>query len=148
MPVPQVQEKLIAMLYQWEHYTLDNLFEQMCFLIGRGLQDLGLVEGRLTTEAELRRIGYEFCPHHVSHYLGMDVHDTPGVSRRDKLRPGIVVTVEPGIYISRDRKDVPIRYRGIGLRIEDDVLITADGPKVLSRRCPKTLEAVEALFAS
>ncbi|OQR72237.1 putative Xaa-Pro aminopeptidase 3-like [Tropilaelaps mercedesae] len=142
----EVHEKLVAMLYQWDFYTLDDLFEQMCVLIARGLQELAVVDSRVTSEADLRRIGYQFCPHHVSHYLGMDVHDTPLISRKEKLCPGMVVTIEPGIYIPQDNIDVPIRYRGLGVRIEDDVLITKDGPRILSRKCPRTAEAIEALF--
>lgn len=134
-------------MYQWEVYTLDDLFEQMCTQIARGLQDMGIVEPRASSEVELARIGYQFCPHHVSHYLGMDVHDTPSISRKTKLCPGMVVTIEPGIYIPQNRSDVPFRYRGIGIRIEDDVLITKDGPRILSYKCPRTLDQIEALFS-
>ncbi|XP_022704946.1 probable Xaa-Pro aminopeptidase 3 [Varroa jacobsoni] len=143
----EVHEKLISNLYQWEVYTLDDLFEQMCTQIARGLQDMGIVEPRASSEVELARIGYQFCPHHVSHYLGMDVHDTPSISRKTKLCPGMVVTIEPGIYIPQNRSDVPFRYRGIGIRIEDDVLITKDGPRILSYKCPRTLDQIEALFS-
>ncbi|XP_018495231.1 xaa-Pro aminopeptidase 3 [Galendromus occidentalis] len=142
----EVHGKLMLSLYQFEYYTLDDLFEQMCLLIARGLQELGIVDPKLTSEAELRQAGYQFCPHHVSHYLGMDVHDTPLMPRRMKLQKGMVVTVEPGIYIPRKNAKVPMRYRGLGLRIEDDVHLTRDGPRILSAKCPRSLLDIEGLF--
>ncbi len=80
----------------------------------------------------------------------MDVHDVSTYKQGDdwvKLRPGCVLTVEPGIYIAAERDDVPDQYKGIGIRIEDDVLITPDGPDVLTKDCPKTIEAIEMLMA-
>lgn len=92
----------------------------------------------------------EFFMHSTSHWLGMDVHDVGTYKQGDDwvlLRPGCVLTVEPGIYIAADRDDVPEQYKGIGVRIEDDVLITADGPDMLTKDCPKTIEEIEALMA-
>ena len=78
----------------------------------------------------------------------MDVHDTPTILRSEPLRPGMIITVEPGLYISRIDRTVPPEFRGIGVRIEDDVLITASGPEVLSARVPKTVDEVEGLVQS
>lgn len=78
----------------------------------------------------------------------MDTHDTHLVSRGLGLHPGMVVTVEPGIYISADNSEVPERYRGIGIRIEDDVFITENGPEVLTAECPKEVEDIERLMSS
>jgi Xaa-Pro aminopeptidase len=64
-----------------------------------------------------------------------------------KLQSGCVLTVEPGLYIARDRKDVPARFRGIGVRIEDDVLVTKGKPEVLTRDCVKGVQEVEALMS-
>ena len=84
-----------------------------------------------------------FFPHGLSHYLGLDVHD---VGTYGPLRPGNVITVEPGIYIP-PAEDVDPRWWNIGVRIEDDVLITEDGAVVLSAAAPRTVEEIEALMA-
>lgn len=76
--------------------TLDQLFHHMCSLLGKRLQEIGLIPKHLTGN-QLVSAAYTYCPHHVSHYLGMDVHDTGNVSRNIKLQPGMIVTVEPGI---------------------------------------------------
>ena len=94
------------------------------------------------------RLASEYCPHHVAHYLGMDVHDTPTILRSEPLRPGMIITVEPGLYISRSDPKVPPEFRGIGVRIEDDVLITASGPQVLSAGVPKSVQDIEELVLS
>jgi Xaa-Pro aminopeptidase len=89
--------------------------------------------------------------HRTSHWLGMDVHDV-GAYALDKqarpLEPGMVLTVEPGLYVSPDATDVPEALRGIGIRIEDDVLVTADGHEVLTRAIPKEPSDLEALTAA
>lgn len=92
----------------------------------------------------------EFYMHNTSHWLGLDVHDVGDYRHGEewvKLRPGCVLTVEPGLYISKDRKDVPAKYRGIGIRIEDDVLVTNGKPDVLTRNCVKGVEETEELMA-
>ena len=94
------------------------------------------------------RLASEYCPHHVAHYLGMDVHDTPTILRSEPLRPGMIITVEPGLYISKNDLKVPREFRGIGVRIEDDVLITASGPEVLSAGVPKSVQDIEELVLS
>ena len=99
------------------------------------LEQLGLISG----PGELRR----FFPHGVSHYLGLDVHD---VGNYGPLRPGTVITIEPGIYVP-PTEGVDEQWWNIGVRIEDDILITEDGPVVLSKKAPKTIEEIEALMA-
>ena len=92
----------------------------------------------------------EFYMHNTSHWLGLDVHDVGDYRHGEewvKLQPGCVLTVEPGLYIAKDRKDVPARYRGIGIRIEDDVLVTSGKPDVLTGDCVKGVREVEALMA-
>lgn len=101
---------------------------------------------------ELRVLGFNLTrnevhdklyPHHISHYLGLDVHDTPTSSRSQKLRAGMIVTVEPGVYVPHDSA-YPERFRGMGIRIEDDVLVTDDdSPIVLSASAPKEIVDVE-----
>jgi len=82
--------------------------------------------------------------------LGIDVHDVGryyfGQESR-ALEPGVVMTVEPGIYVAPDSTDVPQQYLGIGVRIEDDVVCTANGPRVLTSKVPKAAEEIEVLMA-
>lgn len=116
-----------------------------------GLLDLGLLEGDRdeVLETETYR---NFCPHGSSHWLGLDVHDV-GDQRVDgesrPLEAGMVLTIEPGIYIpdSEIMAGVPAKYRGIGIRIEDDVLITAESREVLTSAAPKSVAAIEATMA-
>jgi Xaa-Pro aminopeptidase len=80
----------------------------------------------------------------------MDVHDVGLYYQEGKarpLQPGMIVTIEPGLYITRDAEGVPDKYRGIGVRIEDDVLITEEGNRVLTGGVPKAVEEIEALMA-
>jgi len=112
--------------------------------LAQGLADLGLVKGSvddiLATNAHKR-----FTIHRAGHWLGVDVHDV-GSYRKDSdwrpFEPGMVVTIEPGIYLADD-DDIPERFRGISVRIEDDVLVTSGDPEVLSASVPKTVKAVE-----
>ena len=83
-------------------------------------------------------------PHHLSHYLGLDVHDTPGRSRKTPLVAGQVVTVEPGIYVP-DTDDWPAAFRGMGIRIEDSVCVGEENPLVLTTEAVKEIDDIEAL---
>jgi len=113
-----------------------------------GLLRLGLLEGeidKLIKEDTLKK----FSIHRTSHWLGMDVHDAGPYKVADewrRLAPGMVMTVEPGLYIAEDAEGVDPRYRGIGIRIEDDVLVTGDGNEVLSARVPKTIAEIESVM--
>ncbi len=92
----------------------------------------------------------EFYMHNTGHWLGMDVHDVGKYREGEqwrKLAKGNVLTVEPGIYISAERDDVPKKYLGIGVRIEDDVLVTEGTPEVLTKDAPKTVEEIEKVMA-
>ena len=84
--------------------------------------------------------------HGTSHWLGMDVHDVgpyADMGESITLKPGMVLTIEPGLYVAEDDEDVPQEYRGIGIRIEDDILISAQGPVNLTQDIPKTVEEIE-----
>lgn len=94
----------------------------------------------LVSSGRLRR----YFPHSIGHYLGMDVHDTQSVPTSTVLAPSMVVTVEPGLYIPHDDTSVPEPYRGIGIRIEDNVVITNGAPSVLTSDIPKSIAALEA----
>ncbi|RNE91607.1 Xaa-Pro aminopeptidase [Marichromatium sp. AB31] len=119
-------------------------------VLTRGLVRLGILEG--DPETLLQEGAYRpYYMHRTGHWLGMDVHDVGRYRDQDgawrALEPGMVITVEPGLYMPDDAQ-VPIAYRGIGIRIEDDVLITADGHEVLTEGAPKDPEEIEALMAS
>lgn len=117
-------------------------------VLTRGLVRLGLLKGRpaaLIKEQAYRR----FYMHRTGHWLGMDVHDVGDYKVGGEwrvLEPGMVLTVEPGLYIAAGR-GVARKWWNIGVRIEDDVLVTRDGYDVLSKAAPKTVEDIEALMA-
>jgi Xaa-Pro aminopeptidase len=115
--------------------------------ITRGLRRIGLLNGRLPA---LIRDGAcrPFFMHRTGHWLGMDVHDVGDYKVSEQwrmLEAGMVMTVEPGIYIAENSRGVPKRWRGIGIRIEDDVLVTKDGCEVLTRDLPRGPDEVEAM---
>ncbi|OIQ89217.1 Xaa-Pro aminopeptidase [mine drainage metagenome] len=114
----------------------------------QGLVDLGLlhgaVDGIIESEAYKR-----FYMHRTSHWLGLDVHDAGEYKQGGQwlaLQPGMVLTIEPGCYI-RAADDVPPAFHDIGVRIEDDALVTVDGCDILSREAPKTIADIEAVMA-
>ncbi|MEH6551845.1 MAG: Xaa-Pro aminopeptidase [Pseudomonadales bacterium] len=123
--------------------------EKSVEVITSGLVELGLLEGDVEQliEAEAYK---EFYMHRVGHWLGMDVHDVGDYKIGDdwrELEVGMVMTVEPGIYVSPANDRVAARWRGIGIRIEDDVIVTRDGCEVMTNAAPKTVEAIEQLMA-
>ncbi len=115
-----------------------------------GLVDLKLMEGEVEEILHSERYR-DFCPHNSSHWLGSDVHDV-GDYRVDgawrPLEPGMVLTVEPGIYIPADdsSRHLAPRWRGVGIRVEDDVAITRQGHEVLSASAPKSVDDIEELM--
>ncbi|HEY3134967.1 MAG TPA: aminopeptidase P N-terminal domain-containing protein [Blastocatellia bacterium] len=139
--------------------------ERAVRVLTEGMVRLGLLKGdvdkliedgkRIEEDEKLKEQpdaprGYRgFYMHRTSHWLGMDVHDAGPYKVADewrRLAPGMVMTVEPGIYISEDAEGVDPRYRGIGIRIEDDVLVTETGSEVLSARVPKAIEEIEGMM--
>ena len=116
--------------------------------ITRGLARLGLLKRRLPTL--IKNEAYKrFFMHRTGHWLGMDVHDVGDYKVGDEwrvLEPGMVLTIEPGIYIPADSKGVAKKWWGIGVRIEDDVMVTKTGHEVLSRAAPKDPDEIEALM--
>ncbi|HVU05306.1 MAG TPA: aminopeptidase P N-terminal domain-containing protein [Polyangiaceae bacterium] len=125
--------------------TLDAVHAESVRVITEGLVELGLVQGPV--DAAISEERYKrYYMHKTSHYLGMDVHDVGRYFVGGKPRPleeGVVFTVEPGIYVAAHDDQAPAEYRGIGVRIEDDVLVTADGCRVLSEAIPKRRRDVE-----
>ena len=88
--------------------------------------------------------------HKTGHWLGLDVHDVGEYQVGGQWRvfePGMVTTIEPGLYISDDCDDAPARYRGVGIRIEDNILVTQSGNENLTASIPKTIDEIECLMA-
>jgi Xaa-Pro aminopeptidase len=130
--------------------TLETLHTTAIRILSEALVHLGLLSGSVdeVVDKELYR---RFYMHRTSHWLGRDVHDVGRYAEAGKPRPleaGMVFTVEPGLYVPTDADDVPAAFRGVGIRIEDDVLVTEQGHEVLSAAAPKMVEEVEALRAS
>ncbi len=129
--------------------SIREVNDQVVRIMIAGLVELGVMKGdgeQLFAEQAHR----QFFMHGLSHWLGLDVHDVGhyGSASRDRvLEPGMVLTVEPGLYIAPDA-DVPQEYRGIGIRIEDDILITQDGNENLTASVVKDADAIEALMVA
>jgi len=126
--------------------TLEALHDGAVRSITEGLVGIGLLEGDVDALIEDKK--YEpFYMHRTSHWLGMDVHDVGHYYVEGEHRPfepGFVLTVEPGVYIATDAEGVDERWRGIGVRIEDDVVVTKSGHAVLTDGIPKEIDDVEA----
>jgi Xaa-Pro aminopeptidase len=125
--------------------TIDGIHDVVVRHLVEGMIGMGLLAG--TPEERIAEAAFKkYYMHRTSHWLGMDVHDV-GAYHRDgqprALVPGNVITIEPGLYVAPDDEQAPAELRGIGVRIEDDVLVTADGHDVLTAAVPKTPEEVE-----
>ncbi|MFN6962704.1 MAG: Xaa-Pro aminopeptidase [Pyrinomonadaceae bacterium] len=122
-------------------------------LLTEGMKKLGLLKGK-TQELIKKKAYMKYYMHGVGHYLGLDVHDagryfTDQQAKNSRpFEPGMVLTVEPGLYIPPDDRSAPAKYRGIGIRIEDDVLVTEDGNRNLTTKVPKDPDEIEALMNS
>ncbi|CAM4263533.1 hypothetical protein F901_03706 [Acinetobacter dispersus] len=119
-------------------------------ILTQGLVDLGLMSGDVDEliESEAFR---QFFMHGTGHWLGMDVHDVGAYKTGEDWRAyeaGMVVTVEPGLYVAPDDETVDAKWRGIGIRIEDDIVVTENGPLVLTKNVVKTVEEIESLMAA
>jgi Xaa-Pro aminopeptidase len=148
--VLDVQEKCIE--YTKTGNTVKKRQEFSIELLTEGMKKLGLLKGK--TKDLIKKKSYmKYYMHGVGHYLGLDVHDAgryftdQGAKSSKPFAPGMVLTVEPGLYIPPDDKSAPAKYRGIGIRIEDDVLVTKDGNLNLTTKVPKDPDEIEALMA-
>jgi Xaa-Pro aminopeptidase len=127
--------------------TLPEIHDTVVRRLVEGLLALGLLEGD-PQELVAREAHRRFYMHSTSHWLGLDVHDVGGYrvgGEPRRLLPGQVFTVEPGLYVSKDDEQVDPRFRGIGIRIEDDVVITPDGHENLNAAIPKAPDELESL---
>ncbi len=143
----QAQLEAIAECKPGKHWN--DPHEATVRVITEGLVKIGLLEGDVS-ELIKSEAYKEFYMHRAGHWLGMDVHDVGDYKVGGEwrvLEPGMVMTVEPGIYVAPDNERVAKKWRGIGIRIEDDVVITKDGNEVLTKDVPKTVVEIEALMA-
>lgn len=129
----------------------NELQERTVRRLTQSMIDLGLLDGSI--DELIENEDYKtYYPHKVGHWLGIDVHDVGSYYTTDNewraLEPGMVLTIEPGIYIPETDESAPEEMRGLGIRIEDDILVTPDGRDNLSKSCPKTIDEVEALVGS
>ena len=130
--------------------TVDDVHMAAVRVLAEGLMDLGAIKGgmkRIIQKEKYKR----FYMHRTGHWLGMDVHDVGDYRIDDQsrvLEPGMVMTVEPGLYIAPDDEKAPKRLRGIGIRIEDDVLVTKSGRAVLTSAAPKSIDEIESIVGS
>jgi Xaa-Pro aminopeptidase len=120
-------------------------------LLCEGMVRLGILKGEVDTLLEAKT-HKKYYPHGIGHWLGLDVHDpSPYVDEAGEqivFEAGMVMTIEPGIYIKSNDKDAPQRFRGMGIRIEDNILVTAQGCENLSEEIVKTVDAIEAMCQS
>lgn len=129
--------------------SIREVNDEVVRIMVTGLVGLGILQGDVET-LMAENAHRQFYMHGLGHWLGLDVHDVGdyGTPSRDRLlEPGMVLTVEPGLYISPDA-DVPAQYRGIGIRIEDDIVITETGNENLTDSVVKDADAIEALMAA
>jgi len=144
--VLNAQKAAIAAVKPGNHWNQPH--EAAVRVLTAGLVDIGLLEGEL--EELIENHSYrEFYMHRTGHWLGMDVHDVGDYKVGGEwrlLEPGMVLTVEPGIYI-RDLEHIPKKWHFTGIRIEDDVLVTKKGNEVLSALAPKEIDEIETLMA-
>ncbi|WP_313738400.1 Xaa-Pro aminopeptidase [Pseudomonas sp.] len=142
------QEAAFAQIAPGKHWN--HAHEATVRVITEGLVELGLLKGEVQAliDSEAYRV---FYMHRAGHWLGMDVHDVGDYKVGGQwrvLEPGMALTVEPGIYIAADNQNVAKKWRGIGVRIEDDVVVTRTGCEILTSGVPKTVAEIEALMAA
>jgi Xaa-Pro aminopeptidase len=117
-------------------------------ILTQGMVDLGILKGNIRKLIKKEKYK-KYYPHGIGHWMGLDVHDTCPYKDANgdeiKLQKGMVLTIEPAIYIDENDMDVPKKYRGIGIRIEDDILVTKDGYKNLSKDIVKSVKDIEEL---
>lgn len=129
--------------------TLPEAYKVAASILTEGLIDLGVLKG--SVKENLKEMTYRpYFMHGLGHWLGLDVHDVGNYQQDGKTRPleeGMVLTIEPGLYIPADT-DCAEAYRGVGIRIEDDILVTADGHENLTAELPVTIDEIESLMAA
>lgn len=136
--VLEVQKRVVALCRESAETSLDGLHSTTESLLTSGLKSLGF---------NLSSGGLEVLfPHHVGHFIGLDVHDAPGYPRTGKLKEGFCVTVEPGIYVPDDER-WPEAFRGLAVRVEDSIAVGLNEPEVLTSTALKEIAEIEGLRA-
>lgn len=146
--VLDAQTAAIATIRPGNHWNHPH--EAALRVLVEGLVALGLIKDMTVDEAIERETYKAFFMHRTGHWLGMDVHDVGDYKVGDAwrvLEPGMVMTVEPGLYVSPGNTEVDEKWRGIGIRIEDDVVVTREGARVLTDGVPKSVADIEGLMA-
>eukprot|EP01147_Barroeca_monosierra_P003496 gene3496-6123_t len=141
-----IQRKCIEALESKVVTSLHNLHQVFMVELEKAAFDLGLISPHATRTSILSKLKV-LCPHSIGHYLGLDVHDARSISNINPLLPGMVITVEPGLYIPI-HASFPSRLRGIGVRIEDDIVISENNIDVLSQECPKMISDIERAMST
>ena len=129
--------------------SIDEPHQKSIELLTEGMLHLGLLEGK--KEKLIKKKAYrKFYMYRIGHMLGLDVHDVNCVREPDgeykTFQPGMVITIEPGLYVAEKTKRVPPEYLGIGVRIEDDILVTENGCEILTDTIPKEIDEIEAVM--
>lgn len=136
-----------AFTYARPGCTLAQMHEATCRSLSEGLIKLGVFKDKTLDEVMKDQLYREFYPHGTGHWLGLDVHDTCPYLDEDlseiEFAPGMVFTVEPGLYFKKDHPHLPARLKGIGIRIEDDLVITDKGFENMSSAIPKEVSEIE-----
>ena len=144
--VLDVQLKILTLIKPGVLRT--ELQKEAVKLLTKGMINLGILKKSLKTCIK-KELYKKYYPHGIGHWMGIDVHDQcPYKTKKGKeipLKPGMVLTIEPGIYLDENDKNVPKKYRGIGIRIEDDILITQEGYENLSQDIAKTIQEIESI---
>lgn len=146
--VLEAQEAAIKQLKPGNHWN--DPHDAAIKTVTKGLVEMGILKGPVPKL--IKNKGYEkFYVHRTGHWLGMDVHDVGDYKIDGEwrlLEPGMVLTIEPGIYIPKGTRGIDSRWRNIGIRIEDDLLVTKDGHDILTKDAPKTVAEIESLMSS
>jgi len=137
--VLNANKKCIKMCKPGKGISIRKIHQLSVQLMEEDLINIGLVNKHVSLS--------KLFPHSIGHWLGMDVHDVNDISTSESIEDGMILTIEPGLYIP-DEPEIPEKYRGIGIRIEDDILVTKDEPEVLTRFVPKEPEEIEKIMNS
>ncbi|KAK7550000.1 peptidase M24, structural domain-containing protein [Phyllosticta citricarpa] len=138
MAVLRVQTTLLSLCRESARFSLDKLHAQACSLLSASLRDLGF---DMTQPHAIETL----FPHHVGHFIGLDVHDSPGFPRSGLLKERQCITIEPGVYVPVDDERWPKHFRGLAVRIEDSVCVGAEDPIKLTSEAVKEVVDIEAL---
>ncbi|MEM7645488.1 MAG: aminopeptidase P family protein, partial [Pseudomonadota bacterium] len=146
--VLRVQETLIQ--HVQPGFSITQLQEKACILLTEALIELGILSGKVSHLVEDKSY-QKYYPHGIGHYLGMDVHDVGLLKQGDQpvaLETGMVLTIEPGLYIPANDDKAPKELRGLGVRIEDDILVGKKDPENLTIKAPKSISDLEAIVGA